>query len=94
MRITPVSTHGIGSQNMDRATKHQMPCLVTHLTRKTSETSISRLPDSADVFRYVYWGSDIAENPPSVHYDEIMADDKGVGKWTDKIVEPSSMKYS
>jgi hypothetical protein len=38
------------------------------------------------MLRYTYWGTEIAENPPSVHYDEIMADDKGVGKWTDKIV--------
>ena len=38
------------------------------------------------VFRYTYWGAEIAENPPSVQYDEIMADGKGVGKWTDKIV--------
>ncbi|TAQ88013.1 hypothetical protein B7494_g3668 [Chlorociboria aeruginascens] len=33
------------------------------------------------------WGSEIKENPPSVHFDEIMADDKGVGKWTAKIRE-------
>ncbi|EHL02601.1 putative Trimethyllysine dioxygenase [Glarea lozoyensis 74030] len=31
------------------------------------------------------WGSEIASDPPSVHYDEIMANDSGVGKWTDKI---------
>ena len=36
--------------------------------------------------RNIYWGAEIAENPPSVHYDEIMADDKGVGNWTEKIV--------
>jgi hypothetical protein len=35
---------------------------------------------------YQYWGSEIESNPPSVHYDEIMADDKGVGQWTAKIV--------
>src|SRR5215469_3269343 len=38
--------------------------------------------------RHVFWGSSIASNPPSVHYDEIMADDKGVGKWTETIVSP------
>ena len=44
------------------------------------------------MLRYTYWGAEIAENPPSVHYDEIMADDKGVGKWTDKIVRcPASL---
>jgi hypothetical protein len=36
--------------------------------------------------RFKYWGAEIKSNPPSVHYDEIMADDKGVGKWTAKIV--------
>ncbi|PMD20253.1 trimethyllysine dioxygenase [Hyaloscypha hepaticicola] len=34
---------------------------------------------------YTYWGSDIESNPPSVHYDEVMADDTGVGTWTAKI---------
>ena len=38
------------------------------------------------VDRYKYWGSEIASEPPSVHYDEIMADNTGVGKWTAKIV--------
>ncbi|CAG8983568.1 hypothetical protein HYALB_00009888 [Hymenoscyphus albidus] len=33
----------------------------------------------------VYWGAEIADNPPSVHYDEIMASDVGVGVWTEKI---------
>lgn len=51
--------------------------------------------------RQIHWGSEIAANPPSVHYDEIMttwrevhewtekeimASDRGVGKWTEKIV--------
>ena len=36
--------------------------------------------------RYTYWDSSIESEPPSVHYDEIMADDKGVGAWTAKIV--------
>lgn len=40
----------------------------------------------ADERSYTYWGSDIESNPPSVHYNEIMADDKGVGTWTAKIV--------
>lgn len=35
---------------------------------------------------FKFWGSEIAANPPAVHYEEIMADDKGVGKWTQKIV--------
>ncbi|RDL39362.1 Trimethyllysine dioxygenase [Venustampulla echinocandica] len=33
----------------------------------------------------IYWGAEIKSNPPSVHYDEIMAGDAGVGTWTDKI---------
>ncbi|OWP04030.1 trimethyllysine dioxygenase [Marssonina coronariae] len=32
-----------------------------------------------------YWGSSIGLEAPSVPYDEIMAGDKGVGSWTDKI---------
>ena len=36
--------------------------------------------------RRTYWGSEIKDHPPSVHYDEIMANDGGVGKWTAKIV--------
>ncbi|TVY82095.1 Trimethyllysine dioxygenase [Lachnellula suecica] len=35
--------------------------------------------------RHVYWGAEIEAEPPSVQYDEIMADDNGVGAWTDKI---------
>lgn len=34
----------------------------------------------------MYWGSEIKKEPPSVPYDEIMASDAGVGKWTSKIV--------
>lgn len=36
--------------------------------------------------KYAFWGAEIAKNPPSVHYDEVMASDAGVGKWTAKIV--------
>ena len=32
------------------------------------------------------WGAEIKENPPTVHYDEVMANDKGVGAWTNLIV--------
>ena len=50
---------------------------------------------NTDNIRYVYWGSEIEANPPSVQYDEIMADDKGVGLWTEKIVrEYPSWKVS
>jgi trimethyllysine dioxygenase len=52
------------------------------------------LMPSLMMLRYTYWGAGIAGNPPSVHYDEIMADDKGVGKWTDKIVrQPSTSNF-
>ncbi|KUJ20883.1 Trimethyllysine dioxygenase [Mollisia scopiformis] len=37
--------------------------------------------------RHTYWGAEISSNPPSVHYDEIMGDENGVGAWTDKIRE-------
>jgi trimethyllysine dioxygenase len=48
---------------------------------------ISRTPAliNADHER-TFWGRDISSSPPSVHYEEIMADDEGVGKWTAKIV--------
>lgn len=36
--------------------------------------------------RHTFWGANIAENPPSVPYDEIMADDKGVSALLAKIV--------
>lgn len=32
------------------------------------------------------WGSTVGQEPPSVRYEEVMADDQGVGKWTAKIV--------
>ncbi|PQE04145.1 trimethyllysine dioxygenase protein [Rutstroemia sp. NJR-2017a BVV2] len=36
----------------------------------------------------VLWTADqIKENPPSVQYDEVMASDAGVGRWTQKIRE-------
>lgn len=38
------------------------------------------------ITRTLFWGADIASDPPSVSYDEIMSDDNGVGLWTDKIV--------
>ncbi|KAI9646285.1 hypothetical protein NHQ30_005726 [Ciborinia camelliae] len=41
-----------------------------------------RDPDGHEV---VLWGSHIAENPPVVNYDEVMASDTGVGKWTRMI---------
>ncbi|KAF4626522.1 hypothetical protein G7Y89_g11634 [Cudoniella acicularis] len=46
-----------------------------------------RLANHADAPKNtkITWGAEIAENPPSVHYDEIMADDAGVGRWTSKI---------
>ncbi|OBT83026.1 hypothetical protein VE02_07780, partial [Pseudogymnoascus sp. 03VT05] len=37
--------------------------------------------------KYAFWGAEIADSPPAVHYDEIMASDAGVGKWTAKIRE-------
>jgi len=39
-----------------------------------------------DNIRHLYWGSEIEAEPPSVQYDDIMADDTGVGLWTEKIV--------
>ncbi|KFY35310.1 hypothetical protein V494_06029 [Pseudogymnoascus sp. VKM F-4513 (FW-928)] len=37
--------------------------------------------------KYSFWGAEVAKSPPTVHYDEIMASDAGVGKWTAKIRE-------
>lgn len=31
------------------------------------------------------WGSGIAAHPPSINYNEVMADDRGVWKWLEKI---------
>ncbi len=39
--------------------------------------------------RYKFWGREIQSEEPSVHYDEIMANDKGVAAWTAKIVGTS-----
>ncbi|KAB8296989.1 hypothetical protein EYC80_002391 [Monilinia laxa] len=33
----------------------------------------------------VLWDSSIGENPPTINYDEVMANDTGVGKWTRMI---------
>lgn len=44
---------------------------------------------SADDRRKSLWGSEVAENPPVVDYNEIMAPETshvGVGKWTKNIV--------
>jgi hypothetical protein len=61
--------------------RHSTRCVLCHLDCKPSLTSL----------RYKFWGSEIKENPPSVHYDEIMANDVGVGKWTSKIVSHCSV---
>ncbi|ELR02262.1 hypothetical protein GMDG_05332 [Pseudogymnoascus destructans 20631-21] len=37
--------------------------------------------------KYTFWGAEIAKSPPDVHYDEVMASDTGVGKWTAKILK-------
>lgn len=42
--------------------------------------------------RLELWGADI-EFVPSVHYDEIMANDEGVAAWTDRIVR-YSLQYN
>jgi hypothetical protein len=36
--------------------------------------------------RYSLWGKEILSEEPVVHYDQIMADESGVGEWTAKIV--------
>jgi hypothetical protein len=43
--------------------------------------------------KYSFWGAEIAKSPPAVHYDEIMASDAGVGKWTAKIVWYSCLGF-
>lgn len=36
--------------------------------------------------RFKFWGSEIAEGPPEVEYEDVMGSDAGVGEWTRKIV--------
>jgi len=36
---------------------------------------------------HILWGADIAFDPPAMKYEEIMASDEGVAKWTQKITE-------
>ncbi|KAH8791440.1 trimethyllysine dioxygenase, partial [Hyaloscypha finlandica] len=55
--------------------------------RKKTGIPISKEEKQMRVDPYKYWGTEIESNPPSVHYDEIMADEKGVGAWTAKIRE-------
>ncbi|KAG9247230.1 trimethyllysine dioxygenase [Calycina marina] len=49
-------------------------------SRKLKSTILSETADDT-----VYWSSEIENNAPSIHYDEVMASDKGVGKWTSMI---------
>ncbi|KAK9472110.1 uncharacterized protein V1510DRAFT_418014 [Dipodascopsis tothii] len=39
------------------------------------------------VVRRTYWGEEIADEPPTVEYDAVMAGDAAVGDWTSKISE-------
>ncbi|KAI1007320.1 hypothetical protein K3495_g901 [Podosphaera aphanis] len=52
---------------------------------KTAPEDQNPLHSESVVDSYELWGSSIKFQEPSVPYDEIMSDDKGVGKWTAKI---------
>ncbi|EDO04808.1 hypothetical protein SS1G_07291 [Sclerotinia sclerotiorum 1980 UF-70] len=61
------------------------PTLLTakrELVASAEEGSIIPDPDSHEV---VLWDSIIGKHPPTVNYDEVMASDTGVGKWTRMI---------
>lgn len=49
----------------------------------------TRLPRS-HARRKILWGSKIAQDPPSVAYEEVMAPDgNGLYRWLSQIVSPS-----
>ncbi|KAH9222761.1 hypothetical protein DL95DRAFT_441109 [Leptodontidium sp. 2 PMI_412] len=75
LRITWANDDHVSSYKWDWLVKHRNKAAVSMFEQEKQE-----LMDP-----YTYWDSNIASNPPSVHYDEIMADDKGVGAWTAKI---------
>lgn len=61
------------------------PTLLTakrELVASAEEGSTIPDPDSHEV---VLWDSIIGKHPPTVNYDEVMASDTGVGKWTRMI---------
>ena len=40
-------------------------------------------------FPELWMAQSLSGNPPSVSYDEVMADDEGVGRWMTKLVRMS-----
>lgn len=36
--------------------------------------------------RFRLWGAEIGGKPPEISYEEVIGSDKGVAKWTSKIV--------
>lgn len=81
-----VSTSGIGWSSIDRRQVRQFSKRKMKVERTRMLEHISMVKSVLRTHRYTYWDASIASNPPTVHYDEIMADDKGVGAWTTKIV--------
>ncbi|KAL2074612.1 hypothetical protein VTL71DRAFT_8390 [Oculimacula yallundae] len=75
LRITWANDEHVSTYKWDWLVKH----------RKKLNVPMTEYEKQGVEDPYTYWGSSITSNPPSVHYDEIMADDKGVGAWTSKI---------
>lgn len=42
--------------------------------------------------RFKLWGSEISDKPPEISYEEVMESDKGVARWTSKIVSQHALK--
>jgi len=63
--------------------------LWTEIRNRNSYPTVSLFRNWADWRRKSLWGTEIAENPPAVDYNEIMSPETshaGVGKWTKNIV--------
>ncbi|CZS99753.1 uncharacterized protein RAG0_08067 [Rhynchosporium agropyri] len=69
--------------NDGHVSTYEWDWLVKH--RKNTNIPMTAQEKKRAEEQHIYWDSSIASMPPSVHYDEIMADDTGVGKWTEQI---------
>ncbi|KAJ5042761.1 uncharacterized protein L3040_004157 [Drepanopeziza brunnea f. sp. 'multigermtubi'] len=74
LKITWANDGHVSSYSWDWIVKHKKgPGMVT-LKNQEKEVDPTQ-----------FWDSSIGHAPPSVKYEEVMADDRGVGKWTAKI---------
>ncbi|CZS93991.1 related to Trimethyllysine dioxygenase [Rhynchosporium graminicola] len=69
--------------NDGHVSTYEWDWLVKH--RKNTNIPMTAQEKKKAEEQHIYWDSSIASMPPSVHYDEIMADNTGVGKWTEQI---------